>query len=88
MELTKGQVVMSRTGRDVNRYYVVVEWYGERVLLANGNKRTLAAPKAKNIRHIIPTKTVLLADEADTDAKVKAALAVFQNKQRGTTQGG
>ncbi|MDL2219639.1 KOW domain-containing RNA-binding protein [Ruminococcaceae bacterium OttesenSCG-928-O06] len=86
MELVKGQIVYSRKGRDVTRAYVVKETQPDRVLLCDGEKRTLAAPKTKNIRHIMPTGTVLPAEETDTDLKIKMALKPYQ--KRGQEQKG
>lgn len=78
MELTKGQIVTSRAGRDVTRAYLVADVQGERILLIDGKKRPLAAPKPKNPRHIQPTKTVLPQSEWDTDEKIQKLLAAFE----------
>lgn len=77
MEIVKGQIVISRAGRDVTHVYMVVGADGERILLADGNKRTLAAPKRKNARHLNTTNTMLEPDQADTDLKLKKALADY-----------
>ncbi|MFV0412571.1 MAG: hypothetical protein ACK5L3_04765 [Oscillospiraceae bacterium] len=88
MELIKGQVVASRAGRDVARFYMVVAVEGDRVLLANGGKRPLAQPKAKNIRHINPTTHILGAGQADTDQQLRAALAAYSANPGAKTRGG
>ncbi|MDL2325002.1 KOW domain-containing RNA-binding protein [Ruminococcaceae bacterium OttesenSCG-928-A16] len=88
MKLEVGQIVMSRAGRDVTRYYVVVQVAQSRVLLANGSKYTLQAPKGKNIRHISPTKTVLTPSDMQTDDQLKQALAVYNQNRAAQMQGG
>ncbi len=87
MELVTGQIVTSRAGRDVTRAYVVVGMQGERVLLADGQKRTLQEPKHKNTRHLMPTRTVLTPEETATDMAIKKALAAF-NSRGAAQQGG
>lgn len=77
MKFEIGQIVQSRQGRDVTKYYMVTGFKNDRVLLADGSKRPLAAPKAKNHRHLSPTLTILGADEAESDKKLKAALAAY-----------
>ncbi len=77
MELVKGQLVFSRQGRDVTRLYAVLAVQGGRALVCDGGKRTLESPKAKNLRHLAHTGTVLTATQMQTDADIKAALAAW-----------
>lgn len=90
MELKKGQVVQSRAGRDVTKLYVVLAREADRVLLADGAKRTLQAPKKKNLRHLQPTNTVLPPGQIQTDLEIKRALAAYAEKTglQQKTQGG
>ena len=88
MDIQKGQIVFSRSGRDCTEAYAVVAVEGERLLLANGAKRTLAAPKPKNKRHVIATNTHLQAEDMDTDAKLKVALAAYCKTLEPELQGG
>ena len=88
MELVRGQIVTSRKGRDVTKTYVVLEANADRVLVCNGEKRALAAPKGKNPRHIQPTNTILPAAEMETDLTIKRALAAYQNRNTHEKQGG
>ncbi len=86
MEVVKGQIVHSRQGRDVTRAYVALATEGEarsgrqRVLVCDGAKWTLAAPKRKNPRHLAPTKTVLPPEETTTDLKIKTALSAYEGR--------
>ncbi len=87
MGFVAGQVVKSRRGRDVERLYVVLECDGERLLLVDGAKRSIASPKRKNIRHVAPSSTVLPAQEMKTDREIRAALARIA-QQHAPQQGG
>ena len=88
MELVRGQIVTSRRGRDVTKTYVVLDANGDRVLVCDGEKRTLAAPKGKNLRHIQPTNTILPPAEMETDLTIKRALADDQHRRTHDKQGG
>ena len=88
MEIVKGQVVISRRGRDVTQVYVATGFEGERVLLCNGESRTLANPKKKNRLHLCPTKTMLPDEDTKTDLDIKMALKHYKMQMAGTLQGG
>ena len=48
-----GQVVISRSGRDKDRMYVVVQVVNDRfVMLVDGDLRKIENPKLKNVKHI------------------------------------
>jgi ribosomal protein L14E/L6E/L27E len=48
-----GHIVISKVGRDQGKTYLVVGTSGDhKLLLADGRKKTLAHPKAKNPRHL------------------------------------
>ncbi len=78
MELVKGQVVASRRGRDVTKWYVVVEVLAGRVALCDGDVRTMQNPKMKNPLHIAPTNTVFAEKDMQNDLTVKTALRAFE----------
>lgn len=65
-EVHIGQVVRSKCGRDVGKYFVVVGKEKEYVFLADGIIRKVEAPKKKNIKHIQITN-VFLTGDAKTD---------------------
>ena len=75
MRFTKGQIVRSRAGRDKGLYLAVLADAGDRVLVANGSERRLAAPKAKNPAHLAPTLVVLGEEELGSDKQLCAAIA-------------
>ncbi|MDL2294529.1 KOW domain-containing RNA-binding protein [Ruminococcaceae bacterium OttesenSCG-928-D13] len=91
MEVVRGQIVQSRRGRDVTKAYVAIGREGtganERLLLCDGERRTLAAPKRKNRLHLNPTGTLLPEEALETDLKIKMALKAY-HKQTGQDQQG
>lgn len=87
--LRLGQLVSSRAGRDSGQRYLVVGKSGDRfVLLADGKTRRVAAPKKKNIRHLIFHSAVaeeignkLTAGEEVTDEEIRLALTELVEEQ-------
>lgn len=60
--LRPGQMVESIAGRDRGKHYLVLRHIDEHIcLVANGRDRTIAKPKSKNRRHLLPHD---IADEA------------------------
>ena len=80
MDFVKGRLVRSKAGRDKTRTFAVVAARGDVVWLADGNKRTLAAPKRKNARHVAPTATVLQGECLAGDNQLKAAIEAFEGQ--------
>ena len=87
MEFVAGQIVTSRQGRDVNHVYAVVAQTADRLSLADGSRRTLAAPTVNNIRHVNRTNTVLPQSARSTDEDLRKALADWV-QSTGGAQGG
>jgi len=59
-ELSLGQVVRSKAGRDKDRYFVVWEILNDScVYLVDGDLRKVENPKRKNIKHLQRTNRVL-----------------------------
>lgn len=52
MSLDVGQIVISKCGHDKNDLFFVYYIIGEYAYLVDGNKRSLAKPKKKKIKHI------------------------------------
>jgi len=85
MDFTRGQLVLSKSGRDKGLYLAVLADAGDRVLVANGRERRLAAPKAKNPAHLAPTHTVLGEAALGTDQQLTRAIAeAFPAAPQGT----
>ena len=64
-----GQVVRSKRGRDAGKYFVVVGQEQEYVFLADGSLRKIEAPKKKNIKHIQITGICLPEETACAGAE-------------------
>ncbi|MDL2215615.1 KOW domain-containing RNA-binding protein [Ruminococcaceae bacterium OttesenSCG-928-N02] len=74
VELQRGLVVAAKAGRDKGRYFAVLGVEGERAFLADGDMRKLEKPKAKNLRHLALTKTVLSEQALLTNKQLHKAL--------------
>ena len=55
LDVTEGQVVFSKSGRDKGKAFVVIKTDAEYVYLADGKLRTLDRLKKKKIKHVQPT---------------------------------
>lgn len=76
MELTRGQVVRALAGRDQGGYFVVLSVQDGFAEIADGKRRTLAAPKRKNLRHLQATSAVISLEDA-TDKKLRNVLKQY-----------
>lgn len=85
-ELTVGQVVKSRAGRDNGRIFLVLDIIDEQnVHVVDGALRKLDNPKQKKIKHLIVYKTVVpdLRDKLENkiminDAYIRKILEPFK----------
>lgn len=68
MQFSPGNIVRSTAGRDKNHLYVVVAVTPKRVMVADGHKRTISAPKPKNFLHL---QLVSHAGCANTDDEIR-----------------
>lgn len=71
MQFTPGNVVRSTAGRDKGRLYIVVAVAANRIMVADGQKRTLAAPKPKNPLHL---QYIGGTCQSDTDDRIRQLL--------------
>ncbi len=76
-DLVKGQLVRSKAGRDKTQYFAVVDFAPGRVLVADGQRYTLADPKPKNPAHLAPL-TVLPAAALSNDQQLADAVQAFR----------
>ncbi len=59
-DLQVGQLVISKTGRDKDKYYVIVNILDDSFIhLVDGEIKTTKKPKRKNIKHVQPTNYVI-----------------------------
>lgn len=76
MDISKGSLVYSRSGRDKGKLFVVLNMDGDYVYLADGDTRRAEKPKKKKLKHINKTNTVLELDfENISDSALRKALA-------------
>lgn len=68
-----GRIVRASAGREAGRYFIVAALDGAELLLADGDKRTLAHPKRKNPAHVQQTGQTLPL-EGLTDKALRHAL--------------
>lgn len=60
MDITLGQVVYSKAGRDSGRKFIVIGLVDEvNVLIADGDLRRIEKPKRKKLRHLELTEEVI-----------------------------
>ena len=86
-----GRVVLSRSGRDAGKYFVILRVIDENyVLLCDGQLRKLANPKKKKLKHLAikpecidSLREKLLNDKRIFDSEVRSALesAGFYNRK-------
>ena len=74
MEIKCGMIVKSAAGHDKNRFYLVVAVNEKKAYIADGKKRLLASPKAKNLIHLKVTRNVVDVLKYDTDKKIRHLL--------------
>jgi ribosomal protein L14E/L6E/L27E len=75
-DITVGQVVKSRAGRDKGRIFLVINIIDEQnLLIVDGDMRKLDNPKQKKLRHLIVYNTVVseLSYRLDNNIKIDNA---------------
>ena len=77
MDVVKGQLVRARAGRDAPGTLAVLAVEGEYLLLADGKRRRVEAPKRKKAKHTAPTRTVLDPAQLATNRLLRAAIAAY-----------
>lgn len=75
--VTVGTIVKSMAGKDQGGFYAVVRLSGQRVYIADGRKRKIASPKAKNPRHLQSTCRRVEVTPELTDKQLKKALTML-----------
>lgn len=74
MMLEAGRVVFATHGRDKGSVYLVTGEQGERVLIADGRRRKLHQPKAKNPAHLVPTEHKIPICQATGNRRLRELL--------------
>ena len=86
-EVYVGSIVYSKAGRDRGKCYIIVR-FDEKgfAYVANGEEKTVAAPKRKNVRHLDPGGEIpsigdkLLSGKQVFDSEIKSALRAYSGK--------
>jgi len=74
VRIVEGTVVRAKAGRDCDKLFVVTQTCGDGyVMISDGKTRKLAAPKRKNVKHLVFTSAVIDLNEI-TDKKLKMIL--------------
>ncbi len=72
-EITPGQLVEPKAGRDSGKYYLVIKVIDDKYVLAvDGTARRLENPKKKNIKHLILHTKIAgeIADKLKSDERI------------------
>jgi len=77
MEIKKGCVVKSVSGRDAERFYLAVKVEGGSVWIADGKIRPLEKPKRKNPKHLRRTNLQVRAEDFTTNNQLRRLLHPF-----------
>ena len=86
-----GWIVRAKAGRDKDGSFCVIGRSGEYLLLADGKRRKMAAPKRKKLRHAEilvrdsqefdhPVLEKLRQTQSATDRELRRALAAFKGR--------
>ncbi|WAM37180.1 KOW domain-containing RNA-binding protein [Caldicellulosiruptor acetigenus] len=88
MDLQIGQIVLSKMGRDKNRFFIIFDITDDGyVYLVDGKLRKIKKPKKKKIKHIAPTMFVSeeikekILKKKLTDAEVAKVIEEFENRK-------
>ncbi len=80
MCLEKGQIVVSLAGHDKGEFQVVISLEDKFLLLSDGKRRKMEAPKRKNVKHVSVTKTVLDPECLKTNRQIRNALSKYRHE--------
>lgn len=88
MDLSVGQVVISKAGHDKGDAFIVIALQYDYCLLVDGKRRTLEKPKQKKIKHVQPVNLInadlakrILSGEYLLDADFAKAIRAFRDKK-------
>lgn len=87
MEVQRAEIVRACCGRDKDRWFCVMEADGGWLLLADGKRRRVAAPKRKRVKHVQPAGAwdhpvleKVRTGQPVRDRELRAALAAFREE--------
>lgn len=77
MEIVKGSVVKAKAGRDKGKFFIVLGFDGEYVIICDGKSRKLEKPKRKKEKHLSISSTVIENGSMGTNREIRKALSKF-----------
>ena len=88
-DIGKGCVVLSTAGRDMGRYFIVLDRDENYALIVDGKLRRIDSPKRKKIKHLMyagkvsaeKLQTKIEADVPLEDAEVRKAMNLFLTEE-------
>lgn len=83
MEFKRGQIVKSIAGHDKGDFQTVLAVEPPFLVLCDGKRRSLEAPKRKKEMHVRKTTTVLTEEQLSTNRQIRNALRSFQAAKTG-----
>ncbi len=84
MDIAKSNIVKSIAGRDAGDLFFVLETQGDFLLLADGKRRRVEAPKRKRRKHVVlvsqsdtPLTLKIRSSEKITNSELRKAIAAI-----------
>ncbi len=84
MDIAKSNIVKSIAGRDAGDLFFVLETQGDFLLLADGKRRKVEAPKRKRRKHVVlvsqsdtPLTLKIRSSEKITNSELRKAIAAI-----------
>ena len=74
--LKRGQIVLSKAGRDFGRYLIVLSCDESGIYVADGKERPIERPKRKNPKHLDATNQCLSEENFATNRAARKSLQV------------
>lgn len=77
MEIVNGAIVRANAGRDKGKFFVVIGFDGEYVLISDGKSRKLEKPKRKKEKHLSVSNTIVKNGSMSTNREIRKTLSEF-----------
>lgn len=77
--IEKGCIVISKAGRDAQRFFVVLDVDKDFAIIADGKARPLEKPKRKKLKHLQKTNRCVDLNEMITNNKLRHTLSPWNN---------
>lgn len=77
MAYETGRIVLSKSGRDKDLFFVVLSADSGTVTICDGKRRRLENPKTKNVKHVAKTACIIAEEQLKTNKSIRHALYDF-----------